>query len=131
MALPTLIVLGWHNVEGTWCFPSAPGSGTRGLERQLRTLHSLANIVRLERALSDLTEGRPLPRRAVALTFDDGYRDNLAIAGPLLAKLGLPATCFLVPHALSGQVVPWWERLAWAFAQARAKRIDWEGQGLA
>lgn len=124
----TLMVLGWHNVEGSWCFPAAPGAGTRGLTRQLALLRKVTTIVPLRAALADLRAGRPLPPRALAVTFDDGYRDNLTIAGPLLRRMGIPATCFLVPGILSGQVVPWWERLGWAFRAARADRLDWEGR---
>jgi peptidoglycan/xylan/chitin deacetylase (PgdA/CDA1 family) len=123
-----LIVLGWHFVEGTWRFPSSPGTGLPKLERQLRTLTKVATIVPLFPALQALSEGRPLPPRAVALTFDDGYRDNLTLAAPLLARLGLPATMFLVPGFLSGEVSHWCERVGWAFACARARSIEFEGQ---
>lgn len=125
-----LLVLSYHNVDGTWCFPSRPGTGRRGLERQFQVLRHLARVVPLDRALGDLAEGRPLPRRAVAITFDDGYRDTLEFAAPLLARLDLPATTFLVPGILSGQVDPWWERLGWAFTTGRAAALDFEGQHL-
>lgn len=125
-----LLVLGYHNVDGTWCFPSPPGAGRRGLERQLRTLRRVARVVALDQALRDLAEGRPLPPRAVAITFDDGYRDTLTVAAPMLAQLDLPATAFLVPGILSGQVNPWWERLGRAFMTGRADTIDFEGRRL-
>ncbi|MGH3567428.1 MAG: polysaccharide deacetylase family protein [Pseudonocardia sp.] len=124
----TLMVLGWHNVEGSWCFPAAPGVGARGLARQLGALRRVTNIVPLGWALRALSDGRPLPSRALAITFDDGYRDNLTLAGPLLRRLNIPATCFLVPGILDGEVVPWWERLAWAFRQNRTDRLEWEGR---
>ena len=38
----------------------------------------------------------PLPKKAVWLTFDDGYLDNLIYAWPILAKHGLNGTIFLV-----------------------------------
>lgn len=121
----SLMVLGWHNVRGTWCFPSSGDHGPRGLEAQFKALRGLTNVVQLGAALRSLEEGRPLPPRALAITFDDGYRDNLDLAGPMLRRLGLPATCFLVPGILSGTVTPWWERLAWAFMRARARGIEW------
>jgi peptidoglycan/xylan/chitin deacetylase (PgdA/CDA1 family) len=128
LSAPTkLVVLGWHNVRPTWCFPAAPGAGEKGIERQFRMLRRLANVVPLEPALRDLTEGRPLPPRAVAITFDDGYRDNLELAGPILRRLGLPATCFLVPGILDRAVTPWWERLAWIFTHGTARRLEWDG----
>ncbi len=44
--------------------------------------------------LSELGQGE-LPPRTVAITFDDGYRDNL-LADPILAEHGAKATLFLV-----------------------------------
>jgi peptidoglycan/xylan/chitin deacetylase (PgdA/CDA1 family) len=125
-----LIVLMWHNVEGTWCYSSPPGAGASGLAHQLRRLKQLATVVPLEDALEALAASRPLPARATAITFDDGYRDNLEIAVPLLEEYGLPATFFLVPGLLSGTVRPWWEILAWGFAHAQSAVVSWEGRLL-
>jgi peptidoglycan/xylan/chitin deacetylase (PgdA/CDA1 family) len=45
----------------------------------------------------DILEGRrPEPRRAVLITFDDGFLDNYVYAYPLLRELGLRATVFVV-----------------------------------
>ena len=125
-----LLVLAWHNVEGTWCFPSRRGSGRAGLERQLRALKRLFTVVPLEPTLRQLAAGEPLPPRAVALTFDDGYRDNLELAAPLLRELDLPATFFLVPGLLSRETEPWWEVVSWAVACGTTESIDWEGAHL-
>ena len=123
-----LLVLAWHNVESTHFFPSAPGAGSRGLEAQLRLIRRIARPVRLDRALRDLSAERPLPRRAVAITFDDGYRDNLDVAAPLLSRLGLPATFFLVPGLMSREVKAWWEEVAWAFESSALSSLEWEGR---
>src|SRR5687768_2534006 len=114
-----LLILCWHNIEPTWSFPGTSAeAGRRGFERQVRFLRRWANVVPLRPALADLVEGRPLPPRAVALTFDDGYLDNYTVASPILRAAGLPATFFLVPGFLSGTAQAWWEDLGWAFAHA-------------
>ena len=126
-----LLVLGWHNVDSTWLFPSRPGAGPRGMGRQLRFLRRSTNVVDLRQALDALATGRPLPARAVAITFDDGYRDQLELAAPMLERLGLPATFFLIPGVLSRTVRPWWELIAWAVMRATRDVIAWEGTTLA
>jgi peptidoglycan/xylan/chitin deacetylase (PgdA/CDA1 family) len=123
-----LLVLGYHNVESTWRWPAPPGRGLRYFARQIIVLRRTANVVSLDKALQSLSAGRPLPPRAVAITFDDGYRDNLTLAVPLLSRLKIPATVFLVPGFLSGQVHAWWERLAWAISHARVGSVDFEGR---
>ncbi|GEL16912.1 polysaccharide deacetylase family protein [Pseudonocardia asaccharolytica] len=125
-----LVVLGWHNIESTCRYPAEPGSGTRSIARQLRALRALTSVVPLDPALATLRGGGRLPPRAVALTFDDGYRDNLALAMPLLRELGLPATFFLVPGFLGRRHEPWWEHLAWAFANATVRKAEFAGISL-
>lgn len=117
-----LLVLGWHNAEPTPFFPSPPGRARRGLLAQLRAVRRLATVVPLDAALAALAEGRPLPPRATALTFDDGYRDNLDAVLPMLRRLGLTATFYLVPGLIERTARPWWETLAWAFGTARRAR---------
>jgi peptidoglycan/xylan/chitin deacetylase (PgdA/CDA1 family) len=51
---------------------------------------------------------RPLPGRAVMLTFDDGYSDFASSAWPLLKRYGFPATVFLVAGEMGGSSC--WDR---------------------
>ena len=55
--------------------------------------------------------GSPLPFRAVALTFDDGFKDNVTQALPVLSRLGLTATFFVVSEWIGAQRLSWLHRL--------------------
>jgi peptidoglycan/xylan/chitin deacetylase (PgdA/CDA1 family) len=126
-----LLVLGWHNVTGTYGFPSRPGAAQRGFVQQMKILARAATVMPLQEALTRLHAGERLPRRAVALTFDDGYRDNLTIAAPVLQRLGLPATFFMVPRLLSGQMDAWWETIGWAIESSSRTSLRWEDVSVA
>jgi len=63
---------------------------------QLRWLSEDFEVLPLAAVVKAFREGTPLPPRACALTFDDGWRDNFEFAFPLLRERDLPATIFLV-----------------------------------
>src|SRR5262249_48692534 len=46
----------------------------------------------------------------LAITFDDGYRDNYDYAAPILREYNLPATFFVTTEFIGSNVVPWWDR---------------------
>jgi len=121
-----LLVLGWHNIAPTWGFPESGDAYGEAFARQLAALRRYATVVPLDRALADLRAGRPLPPRAVALTFDDGYRDQLGLAVPILRGFGMPATFFLVTGFLAQRSRIWWEELGWAFGAATATALTWD-----
>jgi peptidoglycan/xylan/chitin deacetylase (PgdA/CDA1 family) len=52
-----------------------------------------------------------LPDGAVAVTFDDGYLDNLTTASPILIEQGIPAAFFVVTGALEDGAEYWWDTL--------------------
>jgi peptidoglycan/xylan/chitin deacetylase (PgdA/CDA1 family) len=61
-----------------------------------------------------------LPTNAVALTFDDGYADNLLSALPLLERYGIPATIFVLSGFIDGDAETWWDRLEQTVYEAPA-----------
>jgi peptidoglycan/xylan/chitin deacetylase (PgdA/CDA1 family) len=69
-----------------------------------------AHVRRLSRdydivGLDDVLSGR-LPRRALLITFDDGYRSVLDVGGPILRRLGLPAVFFVSSAFLATAALP-------------------------
>ncbi|MGL4543414.1 MAG: polysaccharide deacetylase family protein, partial [Polymorphobacter sp.] len=55
------------------------------------------------------------PRRMIAVTFDDGYRDNLLAGLPALAAHDVPATIFVVSSTTGAGRDFWWDALARVF----------------
>jgi peptidoglycan/xylan/chitin deacetylase (PgdA/CDA1 family) len=60
-----------------------------------------------------------IPDRAVAITFDDGFRSVYQNAMPLLAARKIPATCYLVTDRLAGCSPIWINELNWFFSRHR------------
>ena len=67
----------------------------RDFMAQMEELGATRTVVPLDDAVAALRGERPLPDRAVAITFDDGYRDNFTFALPILERFRFRATFFI------------------------------------
>jgi peptidoglycan/xylan/chitin deacetylase (PgdA/CDA1 family)/SAM-dependent methyltransferase len=93
-----LPILTYHRVAPAASAALAPYNvKPEDFERQLRYLADNGfHSVSLERWRAAAASRRPLPGRAVLITFDDGLRDFLTHAWPALRRHGFTATVFLV-----------------------------------
>src|SRR5687767_4834174 len=67
----------------------------RLFERQMAFLAARRRVVALSELVEEIASGKSPSAGTVCITFDDGYRDNLTVAAPILEKYRLPATLFL------------------------------------
>ncbi len=79
--------------------PQVPDAAT--FDRQISALAKVFRVMALDEALRRLREGT-LPPRSICITFDDGYRDNIEVAVPVLRKNGVSATFFISTGFLDG-----------------------------
>jgi peptidoglycan/xylan/chitin deacetylase (PgdA/CDA1 family) len=64
-------------------------------ERHLTWLSGRYRVMPMKEILNALERNLPLPLRAAAVTFDDGFANNYRVAFPVLRRMGIPATIFL------------------------------------
>lgn len=110
-------ILGYHRVADDGdVMAVSPDDFRRQMEA---VLASGARVVRLDAALELLKN--PLDRLYVCVTFDDGYRDTLDHAAPILGDLGIPATVFLPTAFVDGRMTYHWYR------GVPPPALDWDG----
>lgn len=104
------LILLYHRVARVatdrWSLAVTPGRFAEHLDL-LRRRAAPVSLSRVARSL----EGGSLPAKAVAVTFDDGYADNLHEARPLLERYDIPATVFVSTGAGAQGREFWWDEL--------------------
>ena len=80
----------------------------RMFDELMQTIQQRYNPVPLQFIIDRLKKGKKIPPQTIAITFDDGYRDNLLYAAPILKKYDIPATFFVTSGYINTQrIFPW------------------------
>ena len=129
---PFLTVLNYHRIN----VPDATVEVDEGvldatpesLDRQLGILRRHFSFIALDDLLHHL-DGNPLPPNPALVTFDDGYRDNLTNALPVLRRHGVRAAFFVATEYVAKRRLFWWDRITWIVKHARKRRFSLSGPG--
>ncbi|MDP8217552.1 MAG: polysaccharide deacetylase family protein [Candidatus Theseobacter exili] len=86
-------------------------------------IHKNFNAVSIEDILLWLNNKQDLPERPVLISFDDGYRDNLTCALPVLQEMNLPAIIFLTTDYIGNTFPFYCDISAWCFHHTKINDI--------
>ena len=90
-------------------------------EKHITYLKKSYEIVSLDSLVDDLKNLKPTSGK-IALTFDDGFRDNYEYAYPILKEFNLPATIYLMGYP-STPVTLWWLAIESLIMEANSKNF--------
>jgi peptidoglycan/xylan/chitin deacetylase (PgdA/CDA1 family) len=108
--MPTGLILMYHRVAEVDSDPWSLCVQPRHFAQHLEVLQKYGWTLPLPQFTQAHRQGN-LPHRAVAVTFDDGYADNLLNAKPLLEQHNIPATVFLTSGCIGQSREFWWDDL--------------------
>jgi peptidoglycan/xylan/chitin deacetylase (PgdA/CDA1 family) len=112
------VILMYHRIADLPSDPWGLAVTPRHFAQQLAVLRQRYSPISLRELVGSLGPRR-LPKRAVAITFDDGYTDNLHIAKPVMEKFDIPATVFITTGHVGRSSPFWWDDLDRVILQAR------------
>lgn len=95
-------------------------------EEQMRYIKENYNCLPLPEAIALLSERR-LPPKTVVVTFDDGYRDNLTLALPILEKYDIPATIYVTTGLVNRSEQLWWFEQEFLVRAMSRLSFEWNG----
>lgn len=104
------IILLYHRVTRLATDPQLLAVTPEHFAEQIELLKKIARPMALGEMVAKARRGEDL-NGAVAVTFDDGYADNLLEAGPILRSAGLPATVFVASAGIDSLVEFFWDEL--------------------
>ena len=100
------------------------------LKSQLKFLKDHYAVLPLAEIMSRINRGEALPKNTAAITFDDGLENNFTYAFPLLQRLLMPATIFLVSDFIGTNNLLWFDRLYIQFTETAVRSLDISKCGL-
>lgn len=96
----------------------------RQLEADLDYLLRSFQPIDLPQLIAYRLEGKPLPKRALWLSFDDGLRECATTIAPLLLRKGIPATFFINNQFVDNQDVMFRYRASWLIETCQTIPVD-------
>ncbi|HTY60832.1 MAG TPA: polysaccharide deacetylase family protein [Acidobacteriota bacterium] len=85
---------------------------------QMRYVSSHCRVLGVDQVLEILRDHHPIPSRAVAITFDDGFSDNAVLAADILDRFKISGAFYLTVGSIDSGIAPWFVRLRFAFGKA-------------
>lgn len=116
MARHAVLVLLYHRVAEADTDPQKLAVHPDRFARHLQHIRATADVLSLDEVQRGLENGR-LPARGLAVTFDDGYADNLEQAVPPLTAARVPASFFVTTGPVESAREYWWDELEQALLQ--------------
>jgi peptidoglycan/xylan/chitin deacetylase (PgdA/CDA1 family) len=107
---PGVVILLYHRIHSPSRDPQLLCVSPENFRKHLEIIRRIAEPISMQELSDGIKAGR-VPRRAVVITFDDGYRDNLDQAKSQLEEYQIPATFFVVAGYIGASREFWWDEL--------------------
>jgi peptidoglycan/xylan/chitin deacetylase (PgdA/CDA1 family) len=102
--------------DALW-IPTRPQISTKLLDTSIKLIGKYYNFISMEEAVQMLSGAVPFREHCIVVTFDDGYRNNLTHAWPVLSKYNVPAIVFVSVGHVEQRKCFWFDRLDYAVQQ--------------
>jgi peptidoglycan/xylan/chitin deacetylase (PgdA/CDA1 family) len=126
---PNLTILIYHRVVTHHDSLSIPGVDVKTFEQQMAHISKNFNVLTVEDIVACVDAGKSIPMNALAVTFDDGYRDNYVNAFPILRKYRVPATIYLTVDCIGTKKPLWFDQVFHAIKHTQIKTFHFRGTG--
>ncbi len=103
--------------------PFFPAVSVKAFDGQMRYLARHYRVLPLVELIERVQARRRIEPGTIAVTFDDGYKDNYLYAHPILRRYNLPATLFAATGFIGTADIMWNDRIAFAVKHTKRQKI--------
>lgn len=96
----------------------------------LREVTTGGTPVSMDQIVAATRTGTRLPNRAFAITFDDGFENNVSVAAPVLDEFQIPATFYVTSSFVGSSIRSWTDQIEDVLEQVGPLRLAGVGEGL-
>jgi peptidoglycan/xylan/chitin deacetylase (PgdA/CDA1 family) len=98
--------------------------------RCMKRLRAVGHALSMDEVLAHCERRSPFPARSYAITFDDGFENNLSVAAPILADLDIPATIYVTSGLVESNGMSWIDRVEYVIEDVADQelRVEWASE---
>jgi peptidoglycan/xylan/chitin deacetylase (PgdA/CDA1 family) len=128
LPLPFLRITGYHRIGDPKIVARDTDEGVvdvtaADFERHVAFLAENFNIIDIATLRRHFLEHTPLPKNPALITFDDGYRECLDVALPVLRRHAATGVFFVSTDHVAQRKAFWWDRIAYLFKRSKRTTV--------
>jgi len=93
-------------------------------KREISFINKWFNIISMDELIKRIEKKKNFDKPTMAITFDDGYRDNYIFAYPTLKQFGLPAIIYLISGLVGTRQRAWLDEVDFALLNTEEKKLE-------
>lgn len=93
-------------------------------ENQIKYIKNYFNIISIDEAYDYISTNKDFPKNACVLTFDDGYKNYMTKALPILKAEQVPSTVYITAGISASQTMIWADKLFYTLHKTKLKSLD-------
>ncbi len=111
----SIVVLAYHRIcEFSNLFYDYNISATPGeFRNQMEYIKANYNVISSEKLISCYSGRCRIPDNSIMITFDDGFKDTIHNAYPILMDMQLPAVLFVATDFIDYEYIPWEDEISY------------------
>jgi len=90
----------------------------------IKNISKLGNPISMDEVYKNIKEKKNFSKKSFAITFDDGFENNISVAAPVLFGLKIPFTFYITTEFVDKNSMSWIDKIDYAVDKTKKKNIE-------